>query len=59
MLDIQKMPVPRPKKISTSSTMTTSFIHNNIKDGISVPTTKEVTIIITLLNAQVIWLFFL
>jgi hypothetical protein len=47
------MPVPKPRKISTSSTMTTSFVHNNIKDGISAPTTKEVTII-TLLNIRVI-----
>jgi hypothetical protein len=49
MLDIQKMHVPRPKRISTSSTPTTGFIHNNIKDGISTPTIKEVTIN-TLLN---------
>jgi len=49
MLDIREMPVPRPRKISTSSTQTMGFVHNNIKDGISAPTTKEVTII-TLLH---------
>jgi hypothetical protein len=49
MLDIQEMPIPRPKRISTSSTLTTSFVHNNIKDGINAPTIKEVTIN-TLLN---------
>jgi len=50
MLDIQEIPVPRPRRISTLSTPTTGFVHNNIKDGISAPIIKEV-IIITLLNA--------
>jgi hypothetical protein len=49
-VDIQEILVPRPKRILTSSTPTMGFVHNNIKDGISAPTIKEVTII-TLLNA--------
>jgi len=53
MLDIREIPVPRPRRISTSSAMTTGFVHNNIKDGISAPTIKEVTII-TLLNVLII-----
>jgi hypothetical protein len=45
MLDIQEISVPRPRRISTSSTPTTGFIHNNIKDAISAPTIRELTII--------------
>ena len=44
-VDIWAIPVLRPKKTSTSSTPITGFVLHNIKDGISAPTTKEVTII--------------
>jgi len=50
MLDIQAIPIPKPKRTSTSSTPTMGSVHNNIKARISAPTIREVTII-TLLNA--------
>jgi hypothetical protein len=55
-LDIWKIPVPKPMKISTSSTtMTIGFVHNKIKDGISAPTHKEVMVTLTShLNVRVI-----
>jgi hypothetical protein len=42
------VPAPKPKRTLTSSTPTTGSIHN-IKAGINVPTTREVTIITLLL----------
>jgi hypothetical protein len=48
MLDIRAIPIPRPKRTSTSSTPTMGFVHN-IKAGISAPTIREVTIITLLL----------
>jgi hypothetical protein len=49
MLDIRAIPVPKPRKTSTLSTLTTVFVHHNTKDGISAPTIREVTIITLLL----------
>jgi hypothetical protein len=48
MLDIWAIPAPKPKRTSTSSTLTMGSIHN-IKAGISAPTMREVTIITLLL----------
>ena len=51
-MDIREIPVSRPRRTSTSSTPKMGFVHN-IKDGISAPIIKEVTII-TLLNVLII-----